>query len=106
MRADLESNADIRDEIQSMCRLFVGDMQVNAMLREMRIAGLHLMSLLKVYRPRLIGSVLTGHIRRGSVIDLHLFADSLDAVTGVLDYLGYQYETQRKECPKNGETRL
>ena len=49
---------------------------------------------------------MTGHIRRGSDIDLHLFADNLNAVTGVLEYHGYQYEIQRKEITKNGETNL
>lgn len=104
--ADLPSNAEIRDEIRNMSRLFDGDLKVTTRLREMRVAALYLMILLKDYRPRLIGSVLTGHIRRGSDIDLHVFADRLDAVTGVLDYHGLGYETQRKEITKNGETNI
>lgn len=104
--ADLPSNAEIRDEVQNMARLFEGDLQVTQKLRKMRIAALAMMDLLKEYRPRLIGSVLTGHIRRGSDIDLHVFCDNLDAVTGILEYHGYQCEVQRKEISKNGETNI
>jgi hypothetical protein len=40
------------------------------------------MRLLCRFRPRLIGSVMTGHVRKGSDIDLHLFSDSVEPVTG------------------------
>jgi hypothetical protein len=39
------------------------------------------MRVLCKFRPRLIGRVMTGHIRRGSHIDLHVFSDSVNAVT-------------------------
>jgi HD domain len=104
--ADLPGNAEIRDEILNMTRMFDFDLEVSRKLREMRVAALHMMSLLEHFRPRLIGSVLTGHIRRGSDIDLHVFADNLAAVTGVLDQHNYQYDTQRKEVTKNGETNV
>jgi hypothetical protein len=48
---------------------------------------------------------LTGHVRHGSDIDLHVFADSLEAVTGALDYEGLVYEVQRKRVRKAGEER-
>lgn len=102
--ADLPGNAEIRDEVQNLSRMFDGNMEVTGKLRDMRIAALHMMTLLADYRPRLIGSVMTGHIRRGSDIDLHLFVDNLAAVTGVLDRNNYRYDTQRKEITKNGET--
>ncbi len=101
---DLPSNSEIRDEVQNLSRLFDGNHEVANRLREMRIAALYMMELLADYRPRLIGSVLTGHIRRGSDIDLHLFCDNLAAVTGVLDQHNFRYETQRKEVRKHGET--
>ena len=104
--ADLPSNAEIRDEIRHLSRVFDGDLEVKQRLRAMRLAGLQLMILLKDFKPRLIGSVFTGHIRRGSDIDIHVFHNSLDAVTGVLDYHGYQYDTQRKVISKNGETNV
>ncbi len=104
--ADLPGNAEIRDEIQNLSRMFDGDLEVTKKLRNMRIAALHMMNLLADYRPRLIGSVMTGHIRRGSDIDLHLFVDNLAAVTGVLDQNNYRYDTQRKEITKHGETNV
>ncbi len=104
--ADLPSNAEIRDEIQNMSRMFDGQVEFDTKLREMRMRGLHLMTLLADYRPRLIGSVLTGHIRRGSDIDLHVFADNLEAVSGTLDYHGFRYEVERKEVHKQGELKV
>ena len=40
------------------------------------------------FRPRLIGSVRTGHVRKGSDIDIHIFGDSLALVTDTLDETG------------------
>ena len=77
--ADLPSNVEIRDQLQQMARMFEGEQRDDA-LRDMRLEALRLMRLLHRYRPRLIGSVLTGHIRRGSDIDIHVFADSIQAV--------------------------
>lgn len=103
--ADLPSNAEIRDEVQALARCHEGDARTNH-LREMRIEALRLMRLLVAFRPRLIGSVLTGHIRRGSDIDLHLFSDSVDAVTLVLDDEGMVYDVERKRVHKDGVERV
>lgn len=103
--ADLPSNAEIRDQIQLFARLHEGN-ERTANLQRMRVAALQMMQLLERFRPRLIGSVLTGHIRKGSDIDLHLFSDSLEAVTNVLDQEAYAYEVERKHVRKQGETRV
>lgn len=100
--ADLPSNAEIRDEIQALARLFEGDTRTEH-LREMRIEALRLMRLLRPFRPRLIGSVMTGHIRQGSDIDLHVFSDTLEAVAHVLDSEGIRYNVERKQVRKAGE---
>jgi hypothetical protein len=63
------------------------------------------MRLLRLFRPRLIGSTLTGHVRRGSDIDLHLFSDSVESVAGVLDHEGVPYEIEHKRVRKHGEER-
>ena len=102
--ADLPSNAEIRDQIQMFARFYEGD-QRTANLQAMRLAALRLMRLLAAFRPRLIGSVLTGHIRQGSDIDLHLFSDSVEAVAHVLDGEGLVYEVERKLVRKDGEQR-
>ncbi|MEX2186101.1 MAG: HD domain-containing protein [Pirellulales bacterium] len=103
--ADLPSNAEIRDQIQLQARLHEGDKRLDN-LREMRLEALRVMRTLRAFRPRLIGSTLTGHVRRGSDIDLHVFSDSLEAVTGALDAEGMIYDVQRKQVRKDGVERV
>src|SRR5215213_8100411 len=71
---DLPSNAEIRDLIQSFARVHEGEART-ANLKAMRLEALKLMRLLRRFRPRLIGSVMTGHVRKGSDIDIHVFCD-------------------------------
>src|SRR5262245_48130397 len=103
--ADLPSNAEIRDEIQAFARLHEGG-ERSANLREMRVEALRIMRLLSRFRPRLIGSVMTGHVRAGSDIDLHLFSDSVGAITDVLDEQGMIYDVERKRVVKHHEERV
>ena len=74
-------------------------------LRDMRLDALRLMRLLARFRPRLIGSVRTGHVRKGSDIDIHIFCDSQALVTDTLDELGLQYDVEHKRIVKYGEER-
>lgn len=103
--ADLPSNAEVRDEIQAFARLHEGS-ERTANLREMRIEALRLMRLLGPFRPRLIGSVMTGHVRAGSDIDLHLFCDRIEAITDVLDEHAMIYDVERKRVRKHDEERV
>jgi predicted HD phosphohydrolase len=103
--SDLPSNAEVRDEIQSLARLYEGDARADN-LQTMRLAALAMMRRLAPFRPRLIGSVMTGHIRQGSDIDLHLFSDTTEAVTHVLDQDGATYTVERKKVRKHGEERI
>ncbi|WP_145248442.1 HD domain-containing protein [Aeoliella mucimassa] len=103
--ADLPSNAEIREAIQSFARLLEGDKR-NENLQSMRVAALRMMRRLQAFRPRLIGSVLTGHTRQGSDIDLHVFSDSAEAITHLLDYDGLTYQVERKQVRKDGEERI
>lgn len=100
----LPSNAEIRDEIQRFAWMHEGDNRL-ADLREMRISALRMMRLLRDFRPRLIGSTLTGHIRSGSDIDLHLFTSSLEAVAGSLEQAGLSFDVEHKQVRKHGEER-
>lgn len=102
--ADLPSNAEIRDEIQSFARLHEGQKRTDN-LQQMRLVGLRVMRMLARFHPRLIGSVLTGHIRQGSDIDLHVFSDSVEAITMTLDEQMLFYEVERKRVRKDGEHR-
>jgi hypothetical protein len=103
--ADLPSNAEIRDEIQAFARLIEGDSR-DKQLRDMRLAAVAMMRRLAGYRPRLIGSVLTGHIRHGSDIDLHLFADSGEPIAHLLEQHGLVPDVEHKHVRKHGEERV
>lgn len=103
--ADLPSNVEIRDQIEVLARLYEGAKR-NDNLLDMRLAALTMMRRLSPFRPRLIGSVLTGHIRQGSDIDLHVFSDTAEAVTHLLDSDGLDYVVERKQVRKHGEERI
>jgi hypothetical protein len=102
---DLPSNREIRDQIQAMARMHEGPRRLET-LRAMRLEALRLMRKLARFRPRLIGSVWTGHVRHGSDIDIHLFCDGLSLVTDTLDELALPYEVRRKRIVKYGEERV
>src|ERR1700722_905967 len=55
--ADLPSNAEIREQIQLFARLHEGERRTEN-LRDMRLAALRMMRLLRLFKPRLIGSVM------------------------------------------------
>lgn len=101
---DLPSNAEIRDEILQLARILEGDSN-RQNLQAARVAALRLMQALPRFAPRLIGSVLTGHMRAGSDIDLQLFSDNFNAILADLDFQGLRYETQTKRIQKGGESR-
>jgi hypothetical protein len=102
---DLPSNAEIRDQIQALANLYEGDKR-RENLKAMRLEALRMMRLLAAFRPRLIGSVLTGHVRHGSDVDLHVFTNHLSALTTVLDENNYRYSVQRKRVRKHNEERV
>lgn len=72
-------------------------------LRSMRSAALDVMERLEPFRPRLIGSVWTGHIRAGSDIDLHLYSDDLTEVEMRLQVHHLPYTVYRVQS-KRGQT--
>jgi predicted HD phosphohydrolase len=103
--ADLPSNAEIRDQIQVFARIHEGDKR-SQHLRAMRLQALRLMRLLAAFRPRLIGSVMTGHVRQGSDIDVHVFTDAVGLLTDILEQEGYQFDVERKHIVKHNEARV
>src|SRR5260370_1426448 len=72
----------------------------------MRLHALHFMRVVRAFRPRLIGSVMTGHVRKGSDIDIHLFTDSAGLITALLENEGYQFDLERKQVLKHQEARV
>jgi predicted HD phosphohydrolase/predicted nucleotidyltransferase len=102
---DLPSNAEIRDQVQSLARMHEGASR-DSNLRDMRFEALRLMRLLARFKPRLIGSVMTGHVRQGSDIDLHIFSDSTEAVAAALELEGMRFDIERKHIRKHGEEQV
>jgi len=102
---DLPSNAEIREQIQVFARIHEGDRRTEN-LRAMRLEALRMMRLLRAFKPRLIGSVMTGHVRKGSDIDLHVFSDGPALVCDLLGQEGFQYDVERKQVVKHGESRI
>jgi len=72
----------------------------------MRVEALRLMRMLRTFRPRLIGSTLTGHVRKGSDIDIHVFADSVESIAASLELEGLVFDVERKQIRKQGEERV
>src|SRR3954471_12929800 len=103
--ADLPSNSEIRDLVQSFARVHEGEART-ANLRAMRLEALRVMRVLRRFRPRLIGSVMTGHVRKGSDIDLHVFCDGIELIAGLLENEGYTFDIERKQVVKHGEARV
>ncbi|MDB5295375.1 MAG: hypothetical protein JWO31_1358 [Phycisphaerales bacterium] len=102
---DLPSNAEIRDQILRLADCYEGTERQDR-LKDMRLGALRMMRLLAAFRPRLIGSVLTGHVRLGSDVDLHVFSDDSQSVTNVLAAERLPFAVERKRVVKQGEERI
>lgn len=102
---DLPSNAEIREQVLLLANMLEGDRRGED-LRDMRLLAWQTMRLLEPFRPRLIGSTLTGHIRKGSDIDLHVFTDHLPALTDVLDDHALAYTIEQKNISKLGKSNV
>ena len=101
---DLPSNGEIRDALLVLADYAEGAGRTRRLFA-MRVVALRAMRSLEFFSPRLIGSVSTGHIRRGSDIDLHVFTDDEDALLAHLRDLGWRWETERVSILKGGEVR-
>jgi hypothetical protein len=75
----LPRNAEIESALADRQRLFGADRHTRD-LQTLRRAALGAMRLLSRYHPRLVGPVLSGTATRHAEIELHLFADSVEAV--------------------------
>src|SRR3954468_20356621 len=102
---DLPSNSEIRDQVQALAQFYEGPKR-DQHLREMRLAALRMMRRLSAFRPRLIGSVLTGHVRKGSDIDLHVFSNNVSAITTVLEDERLPHTVEHKRVIKHAEERV
>jgi hypothetical protein len=78
-RGALPGNDQIAALVAEQQRLFGGD-GYHSRLRELREIALEALGLFHGFEPRVVGGVLTGAVTDNSVIGLHLFADTPEAV--------------------------
>lgn len=104
---DLPSNAEIREQVQVLSRLSEPDLDAQqTRLAAMRVRALWWLRQFEPFHPKLIGSVLTGSIREGSDIDLHLFCNHVGSIVDVVEGHGFVCEVQRKRIIKHNEQRV
>ena len=89
-RASLPGNPEIERAIGEHHQLFGGESHTD-FLRSMRQTALSAMKLLSPFTPRLVGPVLNGTADENSAVNLHVFADSPEAVAITLADLQIQY---------------
>lgn len=85
----LPSNEEVEAALAARNRIFSADSQPLE-LRRLREAAVRLMCHLQSFRPRLVGSVLTGTATEHSPIDLHLYSDAPETVGIELGALGLE----------------
>ena len=98
----LPSNGEIQEALLELAVLTEGHTRL-ARLFAMRVVALETMRALASFRPRLIGSVRSGHVRRGSDIDLHVFTDDLEPLECYLHGLGWAYDVREVTIQKDGK---
>lgn len=89
-RGSLPGNAEIEAAVVEHLRLFGGESHADH-LRLMRMAALSVMEMLAEFTPRLVGPVLVGTADENSAINLHVFADSAEAVARELSEMGLTF---------------
>src|SRR5262245_26568687 len=102
--AALPPNGGIRAAPLALSELAEGALRTRRLFA-MRVVALEAMRALAQSEPRLIGSVSTGHIRRGSDIDLQVFTADDGALEERLRALGWAFERERVSIQKFGEIR-
>ena len=103
-RGALPGNAEIERAVGEHLELF-GRESHGDFLRLMRRAALSAMELLAPFTPRLVGPVLNGTADSHSAVNLHVFADSAEAVAFALADSGHWYRSfERRLQSRRGRT--
>jgi hypothetical protein len=100
--AVLPKNIEIEAALREHQRLFGRDSH-EVTLKEQRRIALETMRVLRDFMPRLVGSVLTGSATNHSDINLHLFADSSEAVAIHLLEVGIPHEFYERRVKMDAE---
>lgn len=99
---DLPSNGEIKSALLELVEDIEGDDRTRRLFA-MRVTALEAMEHLLPFLPRLIGSVATGHVRAGSDVDLHVFAEAPTDVAAHVKRLGWVHEVQHVSILKHGK---
>jgi hypothetical protein len=94
-RGSLPRNAEIELAVSEHLALYGRESHAD-FLCTMREAALSAMRLLEMFTPRLVGPVLVGTADENSAVNLHVFADSPEAVAMQLNELGYKYRSYER----------
>ncbi len=97
-RGALPGNAEIELAVSDHLSLFGGDAHASH-LGQLREAALSAMEMLAEFEPRLVGPVLQGTADHNSAVNLHVFADSPEAIAFELHARGFDcraYERRLK----------
>jgi hypothetical protein len=84
----LPSNAQIESCLAERQRLFQPELHAERLSR-LRQLSLKLMLMLRLFEPRLVGSVLAGTATVTSAIELHLFSSGAEIVAAELENQGF-----------------
>ena len=95
MRGSLPGNAEVERAVSEHLQLFSREAHSDRLVLMRRIA-LSAMDLLDSFSPRLVGPVLQGTADQHSAVNLHVFADSPEAVAITLDGLGINYRAYER----------
>jgi predicted nucleotidyltransferase len=86
----LPSNRQIKDCIESLTKTELGGDELRLRVRAMREIAEQIMTVISDCDPFLIGSTLSGQIRKSSDIDIHAYCDDAGVLTSQLSVCGYQ----------------
>ena len=89
-RGSLPGNAEIERAVSDHLQLFGRESHTD-LLRVLRRTAVSAMDMLQAFSPRLVGPVLQGTADGHSAVNLHVFADSAEAVAITLSNLGLNY---------------
>ena len=92
----LPSNAQIQERLVERQRIFEPDVH-DRRIEKLRLVATNVMSVLDLFRPKLVGAVLDGTATVNSPIELHVFSDSPEAVAAALEERGFRlHDSQRR----------
>lgn len=98
----LPSNEEIEHELRGYLELFQGK-QLSGRLAHLRRVALEAMRFLHPFDPRLVGSVLAGTVTEGAIVELHVSADTPEALGLWLDENEIPYEQTERRLRFGGD---